>query len=632
MYILSIGDSILQALRTLTLTVCETIYSLICFCFDIFNEMGTVTLDIDVNGIFKRVEFILGLFMLFRLTFAGIQYLVDPDAMTDKQKGIGNIIKRVLIVIILLGSTNYLFKEAYILQDRIIESRLIEKIILPGATSSSSGAGADIAWYTFSQFYTLNTKEETECNSAYKMLEQQFKDLGSMDAAYLCLNEKMNKKENVSNKQYVVNFNGLIALLCGALLLWMIVVYTVQLGIRIFQLAYLQIVAPIPIMMYLVPKGEENLKKWGKQCLSTFLDFFLRLATLDFVILVSQSLMTNQENLAAHFSTNNVFQEGYVAVILIIALFAFAKKVPELLKELFPSIGGTGFDFGLHGKSAKRIGTIAGGALAGGAVGLIGGHGIVGRAKGLVGGIGQGAISGAKGKKISEISAARAKRNKINRQASLNGSTFGGRLDARMRNMFGFETASEGIDRRISAIDEQIEAIDNSPNMRTKRQNDAIIGARKAALEEAKSQLLKENGTYSNAGLKADRDKLSYLRAHLGEKDSNGHTITTGMIQAQENLYNTSLDNASRQFIDQHATDNAEIARQMQIIENNAGTPITNFAQMDAADNAAKSSNTAIARAVEVAEHDKQDLNEQKRQLNEQKRIPQANENAINNK
>lgn len=326
MYILSIGDSILQALRTLTLAVCETIYSLICFCFDIFNEMGTATLDIDVNGIFKRVEFILGLFMLFRLTFAGIQYLVDPDAMTDKQKGIGSIIKRVLIVIILLGSTNYLFKEAYILQDRIIESRLIEKIILPGTTSSSSSAGADIAWYTFSQFYTLNTKEKTECNSAYKMLEQQFKDLGSMDAAYLCLNDKMNTKENVSNKQYVVNFNGLIALLCGALLLWMIVVYTVQLGIRIFQLAYLQIVAPIPIMMYLVPKGEENLKKWGKQCLSTFLDFFLRLAILDFVILVSQTLMTNQENLAVHFSTNNVFQEGYVVVILIIALFAFAKK------------------------------------------------------------------------------------------------------------------------------------------------------------------------------------------------------------------------------------------------------------------------------------------------------------------
>lgn len=403
MYILSIGDSILQALRTLTLAVCETIYSLICFCFDIFNEMGTATLDIDVNGIFKRVEFILGLFMLFRLTFAGIQYLVDPDAMTDKQKGIGSIIKRVLIVIILLGSTNYLFKEAYILQDRIIESRLIEKIILPGTTPSSSGAGADIAWYTFSQFYTLNTKEKTECNSAYKMLEQQFKDLGSMDAAYLCLNDKMNTKENVSNKQYVVNFNGLIALLCGALLLWMIVVCTVQLGIRIFQLAYLQIVAPIPIMMYLVPKGEENLKKWGKQCLSTFLDFFLRLAILDFVILVSQTLMTNQENLAVHFSTNNVFQEGYVVVILIIALFAFAKKVPNLLKEIFPSTGSTGFDFGLHGKSAKQLGTFAGGAVAGGIGGLVTGikygKGTAGgRLGGAITGLARGTLGGAKSK------------------------------------------------------------------------------------------------------------------------------------------------------------------------------------------------------------------------------------------
>lgn len=656
-----VNNGVLAALRMLLLKLCEPIYSLIVFCFDIFEDFGELRLfegSDTISMIYNRVGLILGLFMVFRITFTAIEYLVDPDKILDSKQGIGNIIKKVLIVVILLGSTRYIFNFAFDFQSKLIESDVVGNLILGPSyiEENKYSAGTNLAWFTFTQFYTLNDRAKNDNNyencrimlssgngaeaNSGGSIYNDFHDNHKFNNAEYCLNLKTNDKysidSNVKEKQElnIIDFSGFICLAVGAVLLWIIMTYTVQVAVRVFQLAYLELIAPIPIMMYLMPNGDEKLKKWAQQCLTTFLDFFIRLAIMDFIILVSSALveLEDTDSMLVTFNKLSFWGSGYVKIILIIALFAFVKKVPELLKELFPSIGGTGFDFGLHGKSAKRIGTIAGGALAGGAVGLIGGHGIVGRAKGLVGGIGQGAISGAKGKKISEISAARAKRNKINRQASLNGSTFGGRLDARMRNMFGFETASEGIDRRISAIDEQIEAIDNSPNMRTKRQNDAIIGARKAALEEAKSQLLKENGTYSNAGLKADRDKLSYLRAHLGEKDSNGHTITTGMIQAQETLYNTSLDNASRQFIDQHATDNAEIARQMQIIENNAGTPITNFAQMDAADNAAKSSNTAIARDVEAAEHDKQDLNEQKRQLNEQKRIPQANENAINNK
>lgn len=36
--------------------------------------------------------------------------------------------------------------------------------------------------------------------------------------------------------------------------------FTFQVGVRLLQLAYLQIIAPIPIAMYITPKGEENLK------------------------------------------------------------------------------------------------------------------------------------------------------------------------------------------------------------------------------------------------------------------------------------------------------------------------------------------------------------------------------------
>ncbi len=38
--------------------------------------------------------------MIFRVTFAFVQYIVDPNMMTDKNKGAQTIIKKVIIVIV----------------------------------------------------------------------------------------------------------------------------------------------------------------------------------------------------------------------------------------------------------------------------------------------------------------------------------------------------------------------------------------------------------------------------------------------------------------------------------------------------------------------------------------------------
>ena len=42
--------------------------------------------------------------------------------------------------------------------------------------------------------------------------------------------------------------------------------------------------------------------------------------------------------------------------VLIIGLLAFAKKVPNLIKEIFPSLGGAAaFDYGLSFKKSKLL-------------------------------------------------------------------------------------------------------------------------------------------------------------------------------------------------------------------------------------------------------------------------------------
>ena len=65
-------------------------------------------------------------------------------------------------------------------------------------------------------------------------------------------------------EKYIIDFDGggFLALFIGIIILYVIVIFTIQVGVRVIQLAYLQIIAPIPIVMYLTPKGDDTLKKY----------------------------------------------------------------------------------------------------------------------------------------------------------------------------------------------------------------------------------------------------------------------------------------------------------------------------------------------------------------------------------
>ena len=121
-FIDEIGEAIYEGLRALLMSLCEAIYSLIMLAFKLFMVIGEANiLDNDiVVGIYQRVGLILGIFMLFKLTFSFIQMLVSPDQLTDKEKGAGKIIMKVVVVIVLLAMTPSLFNEAYKLQHAVV--------------------------------------------------------------------------------------------------------------------------------------------------------------------------------------------------------------------------------------------------------------------------------------------------------------------------------------------------------------------------------------------------------------------------------------------------------------------------------------------------------------------------------
>lgn len=521
MYILGIGHDVVEALRTLAFSLFEALLNAINTIYELFMLVAKQNLfDADtVSKIYTRIGLVLGLFMIFRLTFYAIEYLINPDTMSDKQKGIGNVVKKVLIVVVLLGSVHFLFREAYQLQDLLLndENNLMAKIVLGNSSSSNAtegsiNSGKELSWTIFSSFYTINENGCSSagdiCTSAREALDPEstdgiYYDLTTRDLGFKEAYSYLNS-DNSGEYNWLISFDWFFGILTAIFILWVLLIYLIQVGIRCIQLAYLEIIAPIPIMMYLTPKGDDTLKKWGTQCLTTYLDVFLRLAVIYFIILAINAI-----------KEANLIDSGIsVGIILIIALFLFAKKVPDLVKEVFPSMGGkASLDFGMKVKEGLTLGTgMALGAVGGVATGIKYGKGTAGgRLGGALTGLARGAIGGAKtkgnilanaGKGMSSQRAAMQRAyNRNNDGSDFWGRTLGAGDAARTKAAFDQELSFyEGYQTNADIIDKELEKneyVQHAIGYRDKlikegATADEIAGANNAIKETKKTILERE--------------------------------------------------------------------------------------------------------------------------------------------
>ena len=359
-FIDEIGEAIYEGLRALLMSLCEAIYSLIMLAFKLFMVIGEANiLDNDiVVGIYQRVGLILGIFMLFKLTFSFIQMLVSPDQLTDKEKGAGKIIMKVVIVIVLLAMTPSLFNEAYKLQHAVVKQQVIGRVILGNTELNMNNFSSLFSYYVFSNFYKYSGTPDDDGNCTEDFYDKEFKnsilDDGSFALAGKCLNVKTG-----DDNGYVTIFDGWTAIAVGIFVLYVIVVYVVTLGMRVAKLAFLQLIAPIPILSYISPQKETAFNKWVKQCISTFLDLFIRMAIIYFAMLMLYLLIDSDVN-GALISSTGLSQTdpllGWVKLIIVLGVLLFAKKAPELISDMFPGFGGKGgLDFGLGLKSRTDI-------------------------------------------------------------------------------------------------------------------------------------------------------------------------------------------------------------------------------------------------------------------------------------
>lgn len=521
---------ILNSLRTVCSWICEIIYPLIADSYNLFVSMGRLAYIDDFAQIYNKISLVIGIFMFFRVTFWLIEMLVNPDIISDNEKKPSNLIKKVLISLILLATTPRIFKYAIDFQLIILEEHVIERIISPTNIEPELDMGNQIAADLFINFYTTNEAPETQnfdsggCKDNPSTNAPLYRNLlqdGVLDNLNnYCLNRRyeQNGKEKDNDGSYypyVIDFNGIFAVGCGILVFWMLIMYCISLGTRYAQMIFLQVVAPIPIMCNLAPGKDNMFTKWTKQCTTTYLDLFIRIAIINFVLLLCSMVLKDEgifDSVVEATSKSSI----WIKVFLVLGLLTFAKKAPELIQELLPqSVTKASGDFGLSlkkrtdnmlfGGAVRGAGRLATTGLAGaavtGAVGFLGGRG-AGRITGLVGGAFRGLASGTKSGNVFQNLHGGIKKqsdvNKRNIEWRKSGSTLLGRTGVRFAKAFGLEDRAETIENEIKAIDKRIKQT-NENNYQRKRQ----IQNRKDFMDKASNLNTHvidkiENGTFKD--------------------------------------------------------------------------------------------------------------------------------------
>lgn len=524
-----------NAFRMIFAFLDSILFNFFIMVYNLFYEMiGVNIFDNDMLEKFSsRIYFMLGLFMLLKLSFSFLSYAVNPDNISNKDTGVGKLITNTFVVLILIGTTPFIFSKAMEFQKIIIDDNIIPNIILGVAPEKVSpsfqrNVGSNMAYKVAFSFITPNKAELKELSAACKNpIVPNSENISGSELEPNCYEALLSVSKNTitadiyrsaikfgdysglydwdvytgisknSGDIYVFNYLALVSTLVIGTLILLFIGFTMDVALRMIKLGFLQLMAPVAIISYIDPKSSKNgaFSKWVKACVGTYADLFIRLIAVNFAIFVVGLVSEMQ---------NNVGDNPLIFVFVIIGAFMFAKQLPGLLGDILGIKLG---EFNLNPwKKIPKMGqqTLAGigGAAIGGAgsaisrgtaafnnkKGNFGQKALSAVGGGLLGGVigaTQNGVSGYKGSgkglfsnSLSTIG------GQYGIQKAQKGTSIGGRLTSALQQRMGMKTEGELMQKRSENLQKH-SAITN--NLHKLSQNDATVQSAQARLEQFKS-------------------------------------------------------------------------------------------------------------------------------------------------
>lgn len=423
--VIGVTDWMFKMIRSLFITIDRVVYAWIENCYELLiklSESGIFSQS-TIQEFANRIYVFLGLIMIFRVSITLVQYIINPQNFNDKAIGGAALVKNVAFVLVGIVLVPYVFEAAYGLQRIVLKDNVIGNLIL-GLDADMTGGettGADtdatvaegkngtyyaeyggkiMAFQIFSAFFTFNNeiassscinnpvvngKFNTEaCGGdqgingvpfeggkdengeelsyagdyvAFAYRTGDFRALANHDLAALIY-------ESENGDYELFDYYFLLSTIAGIVVIFLLLSFCVDVAVRSVKLGFLQLIAPIPLIMKVAPgkEGQGRFDKWVKECISTYLDLFTRLAAIYFSIFIIAEIARNGVvNVAG--SQNNVTDSLLVRVFIIFAALFFAKQIPTLIADI---IGGNKEKMQALSKKIGGLQSAAVGAAVGG--------------------------------------------------------------------------------------------------------------------------------------------------------------------------------------------------------------------------------------------------------------------------
>lgn len=520
----------------------KIIYSLISTVYQVFIAVSKVSLygnvDDKINKLTERIYVILGIAMLFVMAYNIILLIINPDKSSG-DKSVQGLFKNFVISIVVLTLLPTIFNYMNILQNDIIDSHVIEKVIL-GDSDSNGGSlknmGSNIATMIYSTFY--HPIDENENAVSYEDCKSNSGASASC-ADYISAydNGKNGKvsafiddaklEDSLNSKNPTMELLALISTACGVVALLMFVSYAFDIGIRVAKLAFLQIIAPVPVILRITKPSGGVFSKWTSKLIETYLTLFLRLITIYFsmymISLLAEGFGSTNGGIFANAGSMGAIVGLFARLVLIVGVLLFAKEAPKLLEELMGStMKGGGF-------MPKDIGKkLTGAPLIGGALG----------AAGALAGKGIGAVTGAAGAATSSLM------NNIHGKKGVHMNTQNAMKQGAAQ---GWKNGGNQFSKQKQKVYQETYGYDKKQGiLGGKSINDKIDEKwGKAYSKNLKDDAAKQNEAYLNNNLAGEMPKTA---ADIGTKTT-GYATKNGEYQASSDAFKKAA-----QFVDEEAS------------------------------------------------------------------------------
>lgn len=429
------GNWLADIFRSLMFLIDQLVYGLIYYCYELLMYLANLdlfdmtkvydgTADATNNiilNVASRVYVLLGIFMLFLLAFSILQYIVDPNQFSDNSKGFGKLVTRVMTSLILIVAVPFIFGIAFKAQSVILKNDVIGAIILGADTSSkvTSTSGdnnintkmaQDLQYLIFGTFMHVGkgraygvcdtgpvlgsvamatahgdyaSEGDKSCVDVLESEVMEPNDVKITDFFRLDDSEDAYKNRSFGNFGKILNArdgNGdyyfdymfIISTIVGIIIVLMLLNACIDVAVRIVKLGFLEVIAPIPIIMYMNPKESASgsrLSKWASECFKTYAVLFIRLATIFFVFFLIDAIMNiifiDPSN-ATYINEDKPtgIMSFFVQILVIIGLLMFANQVPKLLEDML-GLKGTG-EFSLNPLKKINSSPLAAGVIGAG--------------------------------------------------------------------------------------------------------------------------------------------------------------------------------------------------------------------------------------------------------------------------